>query len=176
MTDKKNFVEGMKLLKKANLVNGRSFNKDEMSVWFNMLDDITDKQFNKAIIQIIKTSKYFPSISEIREVALKTDILPAVDAWNEVLDQINICCGSTGETPVYSNELISKAVRSIGGLNSIWMAGTDRESYYRSSFIKAYESMKNYEYNQALIGSPTKEESAKILDMFGLKVKDVNDN
>jgi hypothetical protein len=176
MTDKKNFVEGMKLLKKANLVNGRNFNKDEMSVWFNMLDDITDSQFNKSIIHIIKTSKYFPSISEIREVALKTDILPAVDAWNEVLDQINRCCGSTGETPVYSSELIAKAVRSIGGLNSIWMAGTDRESYYRSSFIKAYESMQDHEHNQAMLGSPTKEESEKILDMVGLKIKEIGDN
>lgn len=47
------------------------FNYLLLDVWEEALADLPDQPFLDAITEIVKTSKYFPSIAEIREVTKK---------------------------------------------------------------------------------------------------------
>lgn len=170
---KKNTITlAIKYLRSAGFPGERVFNKETTAAWIELFADIPDDKFITAIKNIVKTSKYFPTIAEIREEVFKSTTLLPDDAWAEVLDQINKVCG-TGKTALFSSPLIKSVVRSLGGLDTIWQAGIEKEGIYRAHFIKYYTARSEREKENLMIGEPTEEEAAEILNQFGLEPKGI---
>jgi hypothetical protein len=68
MLDKKIFVEGIAIfscMPKSNTLNLES--KFVLDIWYAALSDIANDIFQKACILIFQTSKWHPSVSEIRD-------------------------------------------------------------------------------------------------------------
>lgn len=87
-------------------------------LWEKMLADIPYKSAEKAIVKIIATAKYFPTVAEIRETVDKfnPNSLPEPDeAWAEVMQQIS-SAGCYGK-PRWSHQAVQDAVRAIGWNN-----------------------------------------------------------
>jgi len=60
-------------------------------LWQKMLSDIPYELAEKAILKVITTAKYFPTIAEIREAAvtLSSPNIPcAIEAWGEVMNAL----------------------------------------------------------------------------------------
>lgn len=58
------FVKGMKILQGS---YSKDFTEDELKIWFIQFQDIKSNIFYKAINNIIRKSKYMPSIAELLE-------------------------------------------------------------------------------------------------------------
>ena len=91
--------------------------KDMMAdLSWQLLKDLTDEQFIKAIKLILLTEKQINKatniIALIRERALTTEKKLPGEAWREVLSEISKT-GSWGK-PKFSDPLIQKAVEAVG--------------------------------------------------------------
>ena len=58
------FIKGMKLLQGS---YSKDFTEDELQIWYIQFENINTDTFYKAINNIVRTSKFMPSIAEILE-------------------------------------------------------------------------------------------------------------
>ena len=171
---KETLRNGIKILQRAGFPGERKFDKLSYDVWANLFQDINDDDFMRAVKECALTLKFFPTVAVIREMALKRDTKLSSEAWTEVLGEMERVCG-TGNSPSFSTPLIERSVRSVGGLDTIWKAGVDQETYYRLNFIRAYDAMAKREQQGDVLGLPTKEDATKILEGFGLNMKGIEE-
>lgn len=103
------------------------------AVWQKALGDLPLDNLEKAIIKIIVSKKFFPSISEIRSEAVSF-AAPAhpqpEEAWAEVMAQLD-----PYRTPHYSDSLIHRAVKAVGYLN---LCMSERIGVERAHFLQIY--------------------------------------
>lgn len=118
--------------------------EDRVSVYGKLLADIPATALAAAIQQHIATSKYPPTIAELREAASVVTCaqLPTVaDAWDEVMTAIKTR-GSWHE-PVFSHDLITKTVAGMGGWQVMCTMPVDETATWRAQFrdmFNAYAS------------------------------------
>jgi hypothetical protein len=114
-----------------------------LEVYRCALMDIDAGLLRAAAMQHIASSKWFPSVSELRESALSIvthgDESPE-EAWGEVKRAIKLY-GSYRE-PVFSNAKIAQAVKIMGWLN---LCMSETEMADRAHFFKIYQSIQNRE-------------------------------
>jgi len=110
------------------------------ALWEKMLSDMPYSLAESALMKIIATSKFFPTVAEIRQAAeqLKGESLPSADqAWLEVMEAIK-SVGSYG-IPVFSHEAIKNAVSTIGWTN---ICRSENIGVERGHFLKVYEAIR----------------------------------
>jgi hypothetical protein len=103
------------------------------AVWQKALGDLPLDNLEKAIIKIIVSKKFFPSISEIRSeaVSFAAPVHPQPEeAWAEVMAQLD-----PYRTPHYSDPLIQRAVKAVGYLN---LCMSERIGVERAHFLQIY--------------------------------------
>ena len=103
------------------------------AVWQKALDDLPLDNLEKAVIKIIVSKKFFPSISEIRSeaVSFAAPLHPLPEeAWAEVMAQLD-----PYRTPRYSDPLIHRAVKAVGYLN---LCMSERIGVERAHFLQIY--------------------------------------
>jgi hypothetical protein len=113
---------------------------DLQVLWCELLRDVDGGLLRAAALQHASTSKWFPTVAELREAA--ADIvspdhrMTAMEAWGEVARQIREI-GSYGK-PEFSNPLIRRLVTDMGWLNLCvsGMPGADR-----ARFIEGYNAL-----------------------------------
>jgi len=113
---------------------------DLQYLWCQLLKDIDGELLRAAVLQHVATSKWFPTVAELREAA--ADIvnpnhrMTAMEAWGEVTRQIR-AIGSY-EEPKFTNPLIYRLVGDMGWANLCMseMPGADR-----ARFIDAYNAL-----------------------------------
>jgi len=119
-------------------------NSKESRYWVASLIDL---EFEKAFIaaqQLTKTSKWAPSIAEIRAVyteLLLPDLVDAEQAWGIVVQAINKH-GGIYSTDAAMNELprqVQEAVKWIGGIKAISQA--EKPDVLRGQFIRTMEAV-----------------------------------
>ena len=65
------YIIGIDLLRASLPQSKVEFDDELKEIWFRMLQDLPAAAYSKAVYEILRTSKFFPSIAEIREVARK---------------------------------------------------------------------------------------------------------
>ena len=89
--NEKEFLAISSVIKAAYPNQGIMPSKESLDVWYGMLKDLEYVPVRNAVQEIIATSKFAPSIAEIREKATQrvTEQVPEWgDAWEEVLKAI----------------------------------------------------------------------------------------
>lgn len=117
-----------------------NFSKEAVAIYISMLKDIPAPALEAGVKQHIATSKWFPTVAELREAALRltTDSLPsASEAWGEVTEQMRRV-GSWGK-PEFSHELVEKAVSYSGGWK--YLCASEVQGIERSNFLKTYNTL-----------------------------------
>lgn len=112
-----------------------------LEVYRLSLMDIDGKLLEASALQHIGASKWFPSISELREAALSIinhGDESAEEAWGEVKRAIRIY-GSYRE-PVFQNIRILQAVKIMGWIP---LCMSENEVADRAHFFKVYQSLQN---------------------------------
>ncbi|WP_053983401.1 replicative helicase loader/inhibitor [Niameybacter massiliensis] len=119
-------------------------NSKESKYWIACLIDL---EFEKAFIaaqQLTKTSKWAPSIAEIRAAyteLLLPDLVDAEQAWGMVVQAINKH-GGIYSTDAAMNELprqVQEAVKWIGGIRAISQA--EKPDVLRGQFTRAMDAV-----------------------------------
>jgi len=122
---------------------------DLQVLWCELLKDMDGGLLRAAALQHVATSKWFPTVAELREAA--TDIaspdhrMTAMEAWGEVAHQVRDI-GSYGK-PEFSNPLIRRLVDDMGWLNLCHseMPGADR-----ARFIEGYKALVSRERQETM--------------------------
>jgi hypothetical protein len=116
------------------------------AVYELMMQDLDYSQTKAAVTRIICTSKFFPSIAEIREACLVvTDgsIRTGGDAWAEVkaaVRKFGRSYGPDDPLPVFDDTILVRAMRMWGSWNSLCNAPED-DPGGRARFIEFYDSL-----------------------------------
>ena len=114
-----------------------------VEAWSLMLGDLDPVLAKAAIIKVCRESDFFPSVARIvaaaEELDPRNEKLPtAAEAWEEV-ERLIIQFGPY-RAPVYSCDLVRRAVRAIGWLQ---LCCSENPAADRAHFLKLYESMRS---------------------------------
>lgn len=166
---------------------GISFNRvvdrKVMSVYYEFLKDIDVDVLKKAVGRIITTSKFFPSVAEIREIAtmMTTESLQlnAEDEWQNVLNAIRQFDVYDGEKALETlKPYTAKIVKMIGWYklcmseNIVW-----EKKEFVNIFNQEQKSLKEYKmagnniskqeliYKEKLLLEKSEDENFEILEL-----------
>jgi hypothetical protein len=128
---------------------------ETFEVYASVLSDIPAELLRAAALQHIASSKFFPAVSELRDVALslsRTAERTAMEAWGEVMHwmsrgDLKMLPGGNGyESPRFSDPLTQRVVNAMG-----WNQLCQSENLMadRAHFLKAYDAYKARERQDA---------------------------
>jgi hypothetical protein len=129
--------------------------KQTLHLYAQLLSDIPIDQLKQAALRHIGTSKFFPTIAELRE-ATATLALPvqqtALEAWGEVMAALSdaryYVYTDHCEVPVFANPITNRLVASMGWRN---ICASDNVIADRARFVQAYEVLAERERNEAAL-------------------------
>ncbi len=122
-------------------------------LYCDMLADLPYDAAKTAVMKIIKTAKFFPTIAEIREATLRQ--MPGVnpptppEAWANVADQLQQC--GTWHTPAFAHPLIAQAVRTMGWYD---LCRSENPMTDRAHFLRIYGDLRDAAWRTALSALP----------------------
>jgi hypothetical protein len=107
---------------------------ETVAIYEAALADLDPADVERAVVARIKTSRFFPTVAEIREQVAETNLaLPGpIEAWNQA------CDSDPGERA----PLVTEALRSIGGS---WAVRTSENPIaIRAQFLKFYGELRAF--------------------------------
>lgn len=132
--------EALAVAIKAAYPNFNMLDKPAMKVWFTMLQDIDFKVAENAVMEHISTSKYPPSIADIRRLCMircNPPIMSYSEAWNTVLLAISrYGFEHYAEACALMDDLTLEVVKDLGWYNICYSTNAD---VLRAAFKAAYE-------------------------------------
>lgn len=120
---------------------GRSVSVATIEAFVVGLADIPDEALERAGVQSLRTSKFMPSIAELRELAGVTAIADrAVLAWDAVLKSLS---HGPYQHVDFDDGVINATIRHLGGWPEFYgrLSGSEQEKWTRKEFIDAYRSL-----------------------------------
>lgn len=141
------------ILSGAAKLYGREIDKETMEMWLSFFKDNPTEEFKQAMNEHIKTSKYFPTVADIKElIATKkvVDIPRAEDEWNKIIDLVHKYGSyqmnkALGEMNDYTRYIVSHV-----GYIRICNSDSDEQIWNKKAFIEEYNDLidKNIEMLQ----------------------------
>lgn len=125
--------------------------KETVSVYAELLSDLSVEQVEKAVKEMLMTSDRWLSIASIRrKVAEQSGSLAPtkIEAWGEVTVQMRVI-GTYGH-PVFTHDAISQTVQHLGWRS---LCLSDNVETSRSQFWRAYEELVTRFDRVALVGN-----------------------
>lgn len=162
-----NKSEFIKTLTGAGKLYGKELDEEIIKMWLSFFKENTTEEFKQAINEHIKTSKYFPTIADIKELiaSKKVATMPkAEDEWNKVIELIHKY-GSYQMNKALEemNEYTRYIVSHIGYIR-ICNADADEQTWNKKSFITEYNELKDKEIENLQIGNG--ETLLKVIDKW----------
>ena len=118
----------------------------------------------QATESIVLSSKFFPSIAEIRETTLRHTpnvyIPTPSEAWANVAEQLQHA--GTWHAPSFAHPLISRAVRTMGWYD---LCRSDNPMADRAHFLRIYGDLRDTSWRQALCALPDAHNGHLIITM-----------
>lgn len=105
-------------------------------IFYEALGDVPDEALTGAVAEWLAHGKKFPTIADLRELALAERYPLAVEAWGEIKAAIQQY--GRHEIPVFSHPLITKTVDDIGW-QGLCASKVEDESIIRAQFQRAYQ-------------------------------------
>lgn len=138
-----------------------------IELWYKMFKDADFVSVKVAISSLINTSKYPPTIAEVKEEMYKisnTDCDVAIDEWNKIKKAL----GNSLYNSVAEFEALPPiAKRFVGSPNQLreWGMSTDfNDGVVRGQFFKQYEILEKREKYQASMPADVKKYISEIAD------------
>jgi len=132
-------------------------------VYERLLADIPAPTLEAAVIQHVASSKWFPTIAELRQCAMELvapQRMTAMEAWGVVLDAMKtggarILPGGNGYyPPEWADPIIAKVVVSMGWIE---LCQSDNQEADRAHFMRAYDAIAQRENADAMLLPPVRQ-------------------
>jgi hypothetical protein len=129
----------------------RQIEQATLDVYAGALQDLDPGKLERATRHIIATSRYFPTIAELRTAYFEAELaLPSgIEAWAEVERSARMGEGPNGIRP----PLAAAVARQIGWVQ---IRMSENPDIIRSQFVKAYESARENTVKMTNIESMSK--------------------
>ena len=128
------------------------FSEENMDLYVARLCDLEFEWLQRAVLRLTGTSRFLPTIAEIRETATAIACGPlrsGADAWLDVVQQIRDE-GYCGE-PKFADPIVAEIVRRWGWV-SLCKEGDDTAD--RARFIQMYDSLAQGHWRDVVSGVP----------------------
>lgn len=127
--------------------------KDAFDVWFDFLKDMDYKTLSNALGRHICTSKFPPTIADLREQALKnnTDAMNGEQAWALVFKAVENSNYNSQEEFDKLPPIVQKSIGSPANLRELALMPTETvNSVEKSHFLRTYDAevRREREFNQ----------------------------
>lgn len=142
-------LEALKLVKIIQSAYPRQeFPEDTVRIYALSLADLPAKLGQQAVMELVRTSKWTPTIAEIRQRAAEIGRpMPAADeAWAEVQRVAREFAPGVALDVQWSSDLVAEAVAMTGGLWGIAM--TTRPDEVQRRFATTYQAMRERRLEQ----------------------------
>jgi len=111
-----------------------------VNVWYQLLSDLEDKAFEKAILFIARNHEKPPTPATIRRIANNgTAPLTAEEAWGQVTAAFSSHGHQT--TPMFEDPALNRAVKALGW-SDLCMSSRDQLPSWRAHFFRIYDAMR----------------------------------
>lgn len=112
------------------------------------LRDIDDDLLRAAVVQHIGSSKWFPSVADLRETAVSLlhradDVPDAYTAWSQIKRAMR-----GGPAP---HPLALQAINALGGISEFGKSDVDDESSWRARFVSAYQTYRQRQAEDSMM-------------------------
>jgi hypothetical protein len=156
-------VSELKLLAEA--FEGRNVSLNRVTIYAEDLEDLPEDQVIDAILRLRRTSRFFPTISEIREATVAgqpTEGLAEM-AWSEVLREAGRVGYGGGpifrngefherEKPRFSSPITEATVASVGWKAICHTEDARDQVFLRNQFLKTWDALASRTLKQAQTG------------------------
>lgn len=151
---KKDFVKVMKILSSA---YNRDFTEDDLAIWYSQFKNEDFNMMFRAVNNIIKTSRYVPTIADILYEIKKIEMPDLTLSYEDEFENVRKAIRKYG---IYkSQELMeslkpktAETVRRIG-LQRLCECEQDKIKFIKNEFQDIFEHLQDYEKQECLIGS-----------------------
>lgn len=141
-----NKEEFIRTLTGAGKLYGKELDKETLTMWLSFFKNNSVEEFKQAMNEHIKTSRYFPTVADIKEriASKKVEDMPkAEDEWNKVIDLVH----------KYGSYQMNKALKELSdytryvvshvGYTRICNADADEQIWNKKTFIAEYNELKS---------------------------------
>ena len=142
--DKEKFVE---ILTGVGKIYDRQLDKDALVIWLSFFKDNTIEEFKQAINEHVKTSKYFPTIAEIKSKIYELNHPKEMDnteLWESLLQAVRNSSYHAEEEFKKLPPLVKEFIQSPYQLQTLAREMTSDEIHtvYKGQFMKQIEIIK----------------------------------
>jgi len=134
-------------------------------LWYNMLSDIPYEIAEKALMKVLTTAKYFPTVAEIREAIVEIvepKTMSAAEAWGEVEKKIRWYGYYRGAEALENmSPQVAKVVRYIGWRE---ICLSEEPAVIRAQFMKMYQQVAEREQKERLLPQGLRDDIKRIAD------------
>jgi len=154
MLSKKAFVQAMTGLSNVWKELEQAVNEPAISrMWYEVLSDLTDKQFKTGVTTVLKTFHFAPKPADIREAAFASEPrLMAAEAWAIVRADIKAGNFYWGK-PNYPDWKINRTLEAFTATELREMT-PQNVSVIRAQFIRIYEGLEQREKKALIVNDP----------------------
>lgn len=148
----KNFKKGMLILRDTYPDRFAEMDKTTMQVWYQLLNDIDDKEWEKSVLYIARNNDKPPVPATIRRIVNREkQSLNGEEAWLQVTEAVR----TTGRyaMPHFKDPAVQTTVEALGWIN-ICDLPIDALVGLRAHFYRTYEAMRkrhDMDYEMGLI-------------------------
>lgn len=142
MVSKKILLEGLKIIKAAEIPGYKEFDKHKIKIWQDLLSDLTDNKYMEAINRCARECKFFPSIAEIREKAGGNQDR-ALLAWLKA-EKAAYAHGMY-QSVKFPNAIIHSVIQAMGGWEAFNQITESELTWKKREFIELYNNLKGKE-------------------------------
>lgn len=145
------------ILSGAGKLYGREIDKETMEMWLSFFKDNTTEEFKQAINEHIKTSRYFPTVADIkaRIYEIKNPNETNMELWEKLLSAIRRSSYYSEEEYEKLPAILKQYIGSPKQLQTIATEMTSEEihSVVKGQFLKQIEIIKENYKEKAITGS-----------------------
>ena len=150
-----NKAEFIKTLTGAGKLYGKELDEEVIKMWLSFFKENTIDEFKQAMNEHIKTSKYFPTIADIKELIASKEVatIPkAEDEWNKVIELVHKYGSYQMDKALEEMNDYTRYIVNYIGYIRICNADSDEQTWNKKSFISEYNELKDKEITSLQIG------------------------
>lgn len=147
-------LEFLKSMKKLTSYFLKDMTEDQLTAWYEMFQDVSYVSLDKAIDNLVKTNKFFPTISEILENCEQQEESINYDILKLMKEDGYFKYGVMGELPIeQQSRNYDKALMWVGHKTIPEWLARDMESYRKTKLQLENKNKKSIENKNLLLSA-----------------------
>lgn len=134
-----------------------------LNTWYECLKDLTYAQVSRAVKEFILTSRFQPTINEIREKTTRPEQVDPLKYWNEAYKMISNGYYMTQEEYETHSDIVKKFFGSVNQVKALSQVDVETiNTVTKGQFLKQITAIQERKKNQDMLPVEMQEQIKKI--------------